>query len=40
MPTAALTAGMSGYLRRETTWYEQGLLLAGGGLMIALRKPF
>ena len=31
----ALTAGMSGYLRRDTTWYEQALLLIGGLLMIA-----
>lgn len=31
----ALTAGMEGYLRRDTTWYEQGILLLGGGLMIA-----
>lgn len=31
----ALTAGMTGYLRRDTTWYEQAVLLIGGGLMIA-----
>lgn len=31
----ALTAGMSGFLRRQTSWYEQWLLLIGGGLMIA-----
>jgi TRAP transporter 4TM/12TM fusion protein len=31
----ALSAGMSGYLRRRATWYEQVLLLAGGVLLIA-----
>jgi TRAP transporter 4TM/12TM fusion protein len=31
----ALSAGTTGYLRRETTWYEQFALLAGGVLMIA-----
>jgi TRAP transporter 4TM/12TM fusion protein len=31
----ALCAGMSGYLRRETRWWERSLLLIGGGLLIA-----
>lgn len=30
-----LCAGMSGYLRRSTTWYEQTLLVVGGCLLIA-----
>jgi TRAP transporter 4TM/12TM fusion protein len=31
----ALAAGMTGFLKRDTLWYEQGLLLIGGLLMIA-----
>jgi TRAP-type uncharacterized transport system fused permease subunit len=31
----ALAAGMTGFLKRDTIWYEQGLLLIGGGMMIA-----
>jgi TRAP transporter 4TM/12TM fusion protein len=31
----ALAAGMTGFLKRDTIWYEQGLLLIGGLLMIA-----
>lgn len=31
----ALTAGMTGYLRRETRWWERTLLLVGGVLLIA-----
>ena len=30
-----LTAGMERFLRRDATWYEQIILLAGGGLLIA-----
>ncbi|MQA62754.1 MAG: TRAP transporter fused permease subunit [Actinophytocola sp.] len=30
-----LSAGMSGYLRRPTIWYERAVLLAGGVLLIA-----
>lgn len=30
-----LSAGMSGYLRRATAWYEQVVLIAGGVLLIA-----
>lgn len=30
-----LSAGMSGYLRRRTTWYEQWALIIGGCLLIA-----
>jgi TRAP transporter 4TM/12TM fusion protein len=30
-----LSAGMSGYLRRRTAWYEQWLLIVGGCLLIA-----
>jgi TRAP transporter 4TM/12TM fusion protein len=31
----ALSAGISGYLRRRTTWYEQWALIIGGCLLIA-----
>jgi TRAP transporter 4TM/12TM fusion protein len=31
----ALAAGMTGFLKRDTIWYEQWLLLIGGGMMIA-----
>jgi TRAP-type uncharacterized transport system fused permease subunit len=30
-----LSAGISGYLRRATAWYEQVVLIAGGVLLIA-----